>query len=348
MKTFNNLYSKIYDFQNLYLAYIKARRGKRYTPDALKYRANLETNLITLQNELVWKTYRTGEYKTFYVYEPKVRMVAALPFKDRVLQHALCNIIEPIHEARFIKDSYACRPGKGIHAGANRAQYFMRVVKRQGPLFCLKGDIAQYFPSVDHNVLKNLLRKHIVCADTLWLCDEIINSASSLSGCPKGMPIGNLTSQLFANIYLHELDIFMKQDLKERCYVRYMDDFVVFANSKTHLQDIRKKLTGFLEDELKLKMNGKTQVFPVKSRSVDFLGYRMWPTHRLLRKTSKIKMNRKLKLFMKQYNQGVVTLEHINQCIQSWLGHAKHANCYNLRKVIFNGFKLTKEYSHAI
>lgn len=328
MKTFNNLYSKIYDFQNLYLAYLKARRGKRYTTDALDYRTCLETNLITLQNELIWKAYKTGSYRTFYIYEPKLRMVAALPFKDRVLQHALCNVIEPIYEARFIADSYACRPGKGIHAGADRAQFFMRTVKRDGPLFCLKGDIAQYFPSVDHDVLKNMLRKHIACSDTLQLCDEIIDSAASLSGCAKGMPIGNLTSQLFANIYMHGLDIFVKQVLKERFYVRYMDDFVIFANSKPHLHDKRNQIANFLDEKLKLKMNGKTQVFPVKNRSVDFLGYKIWPTHRLLRKTSVVKMKRKLKSFTNK-NQ-------INQSVQSWLGHAKHANSFNLINRLFN------------
>jgi len=266
-----------------------------------------------------------------------------LPFRDRVMHHALCNIIEPIFEARFIFDSYACRAGKGTHAGADRAQKFMRKVRRQGRLFCLKGDVSRYFPSVDHATLKALLRKRIKCPSTLWLCDEIIDSATRLSGTAKGIPIGNLTSQLFANIYLHEMDVFVKEGLRERYYVRYMDDFVIFGNDNDHLHQSRKNISEFLNTRLMLELNGKTQVFPVDSKGVDFLGYRIWPTHRLLRKSSKTRMKRKLKAFERKYRQGKITREHINHSIQSWLGHARHCNSYNLRRAIFSWFCLSRE-----
>ncbi len=280
---------------------------------------NLEENLIAIQNDLIWKSYQTGEYRTFYVYEPKKRLVAALPFRDRVVHHALCNVIEPIFDARFIFDSYACRYNKGTHKGTDRAQEYMRRVNRKGRLYCLKGDVAKYFPNIDHGVLKELLRKRISCKDTIWLCDEIINSARALNdGTPKGIPIGNLTSQLFANVYLHELDVFVKHDLKERYYVRYMDDFVVFRNDKKQLHQIRKSISVFLETKLMLRLNGKTQVFPVKRRGVDFLGYRSWPTHRLLRKPSRVRIERKLRAFEVGYKKGSVTA--MPKLIFPWIG----------------------------
>lgn len=161
-KTYKNLYSRIANFENLHAAYLKARRGKRYKPDVLQFSTNLETNLLALREELLGKTYRTGDYYVFNIYEPKKRIVAALPFRDRVVHHALCNVIEPIWEARFIHDSYACRVGKGTHAGADRVTQFLRRAKREwGQVYVLKLDIKSYFPSVDHSVLLGLLDKRI-------------------------------------------------------------------------------------------------------------------------------------------------------------------------------------------
>lgn len=333
-KTYKNLYPKIYDFESLHRAYLKAIKCKRYRKDVLCFRQNLEENLIQLQNELIWKTYRTGEYRTFHVYEPKARLVAALPFRDRVAHHALYAVIAPIWEERFIYDSYACRIGKGTHAGADRAQEYLRSANRKWKkTYCLKGDVLKYFQNIDHNTLKGLLRKRIACPDTLWLCEEIIDSAQDLhGGMAKGIPIGNLTSQLFANIYLHELDKYAKQELREKYYIRYMDDFVILGPDKAHLHACRKKIAAFLENELKLSLNGKTQVFRVKSRGVDFLGYRIWPTHRLLRNGTKRRIRQKLKIYTKLYREGRITKERIDATIQSWLGHCKHANTHRLRK----------------
>ena len=208
-KTYNNLLPAIYDYGALYAAYKRARRGKRHTAEVVRFEAHLEENLIQLQNELVWGQYRTGPYRHFHVFEPKKRLVAALPFRDRVAQHAMIAAIEPIWEARFHHDSYACRPGKGTHHGADRVQAMLRRVKRKhGRVYALKADVAKYFPSVDHAVLKGLLAKRIACQPTLDLLHEVIDSWEDGPGC--GIPIGNLTSQLFANIYLHELDRYAK------------------------------------------------------------------------------------------------------------------------------------------
>jgi len=239
-KIYKNLYTRIYDFENLHAAYLKACRGKRYSADVLKFTARLEENLIDLQNHLIWKTYKPSPYRYFTVYEPKERLIAALPFRDRVLHHALCNIIEPIFERSMIYDSYACRAGQGVLAGVNRTTKFLRRARRKwGRIYCLKGDIAKFFPSIDHEILKKIIGRRIACKDTLDLIDIIIDSSES----PRGLPIGNLTSQLWANAYLNELDHFCKETLRIELYIRYMDDFVIFRPDKQLLQTTLREIT---------------------------------------------------------------------------------------------------------
>lgn len=179
-KTYNNLYPEIYSFENLHAAYLRARRGKRDRIEVQRFELDLEGNLIQLQNELIWGEYRTGAYRKFIVTEPKERIVAALPFRDRVVQHAIVGVIEPIWERRFIADSYACRPGKGTHKGADRAQAMLRKVKREhGHVFVLKADISKFFYSIDHGAIKSLVRRRIACKRTLSLIDNIIDSTAT-------------------------------------------------------------------------------------------------------------------------------------------------------------------------
>lgn len=333
MKTYNNLYNQIYSFENIYSAYLKARKNKRYHHEVLSFTIDLEENLINIQEELINKTYRTGEYKHFLVYEPKERLISALPFKDRVVQHAICNIIEPIFEKSFIYDSHACRKGFGVLSGVLRTTKFLRAVSyNSDKVYCLKGDISKYFPSIDHTVLKKLIRKRIRCKDTLNLIYEIIDKAGN--NC--GMPIGNLTSQLFANVYLNQLDHFVKNILRVKYYIRYMDDFVILSNDKKYLNQILVMIQIFLQKELKLILNGKTQVFLVKQRSVDFLGYRIWSTHRLLRKCNVKRAKRRFKKFQKLYKERILNIKDIEPSIMSWLGHVKWADSYRLRKKIFD------------
>lgn len=343
MKTYNNLYPRIYDFENLYSAFLKARRNKRYRPEVLKFTAKLEENLIEIQNELIWKTYRTGRYRSFFVYEPKQRLVMALPFRDRIVHHALCNIIEPIFDRTFIFDSYACRHDKGTHAGADRLTSFLRRAHRVWPkVYCLKADIRQYFPSITHSILLSLIERKIQCGDTLRLIIEIINSTADPDDPnPVGIPIGNLTSQLAANIYLNELDRFVKHDLRMKFYIRYLDDFVVLLDDKRGLWRVRQEIGDFLRGCLRLKFNPKTDIFPA-SGGIDFLGYRIWPTHRLLRKSSAKRMRNKLKSFEKQWREGTITLDEIRQSIASWIGHTRHCDAYFLRRALFNHFRLVK------
>jgi retron-type reverse transcriptase len=341
MKTYKHLYEQIYQFDNLYDAYLKARRGKRQRAEVLRFEANLEGELIQLQNELMWDSYRTGPYRVFKVYEPKERIAASLPFRDRVLQHSLVATIEPIWEKRFYYHSYACRPGKGAHAGADRAQQWLREVKRtHGHVYCLKADVRSYFASVNHGALIKILSRRIRCPRTMDLCRHIVSTWN------HGIPIGNLTSQLFANIYLNEFDQYIKQ-LRVKRYIRYMDDWVVVHHDKEYLRAIRKLAEEWLRNELGLELNQKTQIFPVslwRGRALDFLGYRIWPTHRRLRKGSIQRMRRRLLKMQQLYRCGLIGLKEIQQRIMSWIGYTIHANSYHIRQRILweVGFIKTK------
>ena len=335
-KTHNNIFKKIYQFENLYNAYLKARQNKRYHSDVLAFSANLEENIISLQNELMWHMYKTGLYRRFYIHDPKTRLVAALPFRDRVLQHALNTVIEPLFERKFIYDSYACRARKGTHAGADRVTNFLRRRQREcDKVHCLKCDIAKYFPSIRQDILMRILKRTIACEDTLWLIQEILSSWPDYEqNNIKGIPIGNPSSQLFANVYLDQLDHFVKEILQEKYYVRYMDDFVILSAKKQHLWRIKGEIERFLEEKLDLQLNHKTGIWPV-SQGIDFLGYRIWSTHRKLRKSSVKRMKRRFKVFRKKLVAGRISEEKVNASIQSWLGHASHCDSYNLRKKLF-------------
>jgi RNA-directed DNA polymerase len=236
MKRYGNLWPDIIDFENLLQASHQAQRGKRYRPNVLAFNYNLEEELLQLQHELKDKTYQPGKYRTFSIYDPKPRMISAAPYRDRVVHHALCNVIVPILERTFIADTYANRTGYGTHRALKRFVHFARTSQ-----YVLQCDIRKYFPSIDLEILKTILRRKIKCPDTLWLIDAIIDGSNPQGGdveyflgddllTPlqrrKGLPIGNLTSQFFANLYLNGFDHFIKEQLKARKYLRYVDDFV--------------------------------------------------------------------------------------------------------------------------
>jgi len=340
-KTYQNLWPQIIDWPTLVAAWERTARGRRRQRDVIAFHANLEPNLIAIQESLIHKTYQTGPYHRFFVYEPKKREIASLPLKDRVVQHALVSVIEPIFEAGFIDQSFACRTGKGAHKGVDTVQAYIRDVKRaHGSVCALKADISKYFPSISHDALKRMVRRRVTCKDALWLIDSIIDSAADAESLtPRGIPIGNLSSQLLANVYLNELDHFVKHTLREPRYVRYMDDFVVVHQEKAHLHTVRRDIEDFLWAELGLRTNSKTQVFPVGDggRALDFLGYRIWPTHRALRKDSIHRMKRKMRRMAAQYHKGDITWDDIDPVIMSWVGHARHADTYNLRTKVLGG-----------
>jgi retron-type reverse transcriptase len=341
MKRHWRLFEQIVNFENLLLAARKARRGKRHRPDVAAFHHNLETELLRLQAELTAHTYRPGAYREFVIHDPKRRVISAAPYRDRVVHHALCNVLEPLFERVFISDSYAHRKGKGTHAAVDRLTIFMQRYD-----YVLKCDIAQYFPSIDHAILKMLIRRKIACTETLGLVDTILDASNPqellLRYYPgdnlftpiarrAGLPLGNQTSQFFANIYLNALDHFVKERLGCRAYIRYVDDFVVLADDKVTLWSIRDAVATFLATTLRLTLHPVKQwVLPVTS-GVDFLGYQVFPTHRRLRRSSGLRFQRRLRGMQRAYREGRITLQQIQQRLMAWLGHARHADTYRLR-----------------
>lgn len=328
MKRYGNLYPQIYDFANLELAYKKARKCKRYRAEVLRFTERKEENLIDIQNHLIWKSYTPGEYRKFTVTEPKPRQIMALPFRDRVMQHALNTVIEPIFDRGFIHHSYACRKGKGMHEASDTLQGWLYEFHVKGKrAYCLKADISQYFRSIHHETLKRIVRRRIKCPDTLWLLDMIIDNSECDTG--RGIPVGNLSSQLFANVYLNELDQYVKHKLRIRHYMRYMDDFIIILEDKEELRRVLADIRAFIENELHLTLNPKTDIFPVKN-GVDFVGYRHFHSHRKVRKSSVKRMKRRAR----RYQRGRMPRERFVLTLVSWLGHIAHADTWNLRKKI--------------
>lgn len=344
MKTLKNAYSKVYDFNNLYVAHKLARRGKRNKSKVINFEIDLNCNLIELQEELKNKTYKIGEYHKFLIFEPKERKIMSLPYKDRIVQHCICDcILEPFFEKILIYDNCASRRDKGTHFGLNRIKKFMKEFFNKWGTegYILKGDISKYFYSIDHVILKDKLYKYIKDNDIIWLLDMIIDSTEN-----PGLPIGNMTSQLFAIFYLNRLDRYCKEELKLKYYSRYMDDFVIIHEDKKYLQKCLKNIEKLVQNELKLKLNPKTQIFPIKN-GIDYLGFHMYLTEtgkviKKIRRESKRRMERKLKKFQMMYSEDFSSFKSIKTSINSWIGHAKFGDTYNLRKKIFSKFVLKR------
>jgi len=323
MKTHKNLFEKVCNYENLYNAYLKARRGKNDVAEVLKFNYNLEDELLKLQQELKNQTYKTGEYRHFIIFEPKERKISALPFRDRIIHHAVCNIIEPVFEKKFIYDSYACRKTKGTHAGADRIQKFIRKVSDN--YYVLKCDVSKYFPSVNHEILKQIIREKIADKKLLHLLDNIIDSAE------KGIPIGNLTSQLFANIYLNKLDEYIKYELRIKYYIRYMDDFILLHESKQYLHEVKENIKVFFAS-MKLTLHPKkANIFPI-TLGIDFLGYRIFNAHRLVRKSTVKRFLKNTKTKLRKYDSGNMDFDKLMESFNSWEAYMSHANSHHLKK----------------
>ena len=276
MKRLNNLFEKICSIENLHLADAKARKGKSAQYGVRLHDKNKEVNILMLHAMLKNKTYKTSAYKTFTITEPKERLVFCLPyFPDRITHHAIMNILEPVFTSMFTNDTYSCIKGKGIHAAAKSLQRYLKDVS--GTQYCLKLDIKKFYPNIDHEILKQLLRRKIKDADLLWLLDEIIDSA-------EGLPIGNYLSQYFANFYLTHFDHWLKETIGVKYYLRYADDLVILADNKTYLHKILADIRCYFTENLKLTIKDNYQIFPVDARGIDFVGYVFYHTHTRLRK----------------------------------------------------------------
>ena len=300
-KSYSHLWEHVIDFENLYHAYRTACKGKRYRWESLKFKRNLEENLVILQNELIWNTYKPEPYRQFYVSEPKRRLISAPSFRDRVVHHALVQVLEPIFENRFVRETFACRRGLGTHAAMRHVAKCTKLARQKwGAYFVLKCDVHKFFPSVNHDVLKDIVRRNIRDKKVMNLVDVIVRSYESADQDGTGIPIGSLTSQLFANVYLMPLDNHLKNDRQVKYYARYMDDFVVLSDDKEYLWELLCDIENFLHDKLKLNLNPKTGIFPGR-HGVDFCGYRIWPTHINPRKSTVKRAKRRLRKIAKNY-----------------------------------------------
>ncbi|MEO8340287.1 MAG: reverse transcriptase/maturase family protein [Nitrospirota bacterium] len=332
-------------FDNLLRASRNARRGKRGRSDVAEFGLNLERELLALRRELHADTYRPGDYRLFTIYERKPRVIAAAPFRDRVVHHAVMQVIEPQLDRTFISNSYACRRGKGVHAAVDRYQAWAQTYR-----YVLKMDVRQYFPSIDHGLLKEKLRRRIKDRRVLALLDRIIDGSPRGDHEPgyfpgddlftpferrAGIPIGNLTSQFFANLYLDDLDHYIKQVLHVRPYLRYVDDMVVLDHDKARLTEIRAAVRERLAvDRLWLHPH-KAHITPVAD-GLNLFGYLVYPDRRRLRNDNGHRFARTLRRMAEAYQAGRLEWVKVVASTQSWIGHAKHADTEGLRRVIFS------------
>jgi retron-type reverse transcriptase len=353
MKRLGRIWPDLVSFDNLLSAYRKARKGKQSSPAVAEFTLNLESELLSLQQELTSFTYRPGEYRLFTLYERKKRQIAAAPFRDRVVHHAIMNRIEPAIDRRFIHDSYACRQGKGVHAAVDRYQAW----SRRYP-YVLKLDIEQYFPSIDHEILKRKLRCYVKDRYVLALLDRIIDTAPIETGRPDcvyfpgdelftpmerrtGLPIGNLTSQFFANLYLDGVDHFIKEQLRVKAYLRYVDDLVVLGRDKRQLHEIRESTRERLaQDRLRLHPR-KANIYHT-AHGIDLFGYQVFPHKRKLRNDNGHGFNRRLRRLAMGYHTGQLDWDEIHPRVRSWIGHAMHGETEGLRKALFAATVITK------
>lgn len=322
MKRHGNLWEKIISKDNLELAYERSRKHKSSFLAVRRFAHNSEEKLEKIRQSLINKTFHTAKYNEKKVFEPKERIIYVLPYSpDRIVQHALMNVLIPIFEKLFITDSYACIKGRGQHKGSKRCMEFVRKNK-----YCLKCDIRKFYPSINQNILMSLLKRKIKCENTLWLLEDIVFSFNG----GKNVPIGNLTSQWFGNLYLTELDRFIKQELKIKCYLRYCDDFCLFGDDKKHLHYCKNEIEKFLTDRLDLSFS-KSDIFKT-SQGVDFLGYRHFNNYILLRKSTSKRIIKRIKKLPEKLKYGTIGIDCYRSTIASTYGWLKHANTYNLQK----------------
>lgn len=342
-------YEKICDFQHLYQAHLRARKGKRKKPEVIRFEMKLGENLARMSTELKNHQYQMQGYYHFTIYEPKERLIYAARYQDRVLLHCICDeILEPVLGVRLIYDNAACQKHKGTHFALNRFTKFLREhYKHYGNQgYVLKCDIRKYFASIDQNVLKAKLQKVIKDLDVRNLLFSYIDSYHTEGREGRGLPLGNQSSQWFAVYYMDALDRLVKEKLQIKHYIRYMDDFILLHHDKETLKRCLSEIKQFVEDELKLELNDKTQIYPLH-HGIEFLGWRFFLTDtgkaiRKLKPQSKTRLKRRLKKLQKDYAEGTIELDQVRSSLASYQGHLKHGATYRLRKKVYHSFVLRR------
>ena len=338
-RTTGKLWPEITCFDNIYAAWRRARLGKRYTPEVLLFAERLEENLCDIQGRLLHHTWQPLPWRQFTLQSPKIRLVQAPAFPDRVVHHALVRVVEPLFERRFIHDSYACRKGRGTHAASARLTSFLRSASgKWDRVYVLKADISKYFPHIRHDALLRKIARTVGDKEALWLCERIITK-NGYETC--GLPIGALTSQLFANVYLDAFDHFVKDELGVRFYLRYMDDFIILGPEKKELWRTLTHAAEFLANSLGLALNPKTGITPA-SHGVDFAGYRHWTDHNLPRKRNVKRMRIALQNIARKYARGLVTLDDIRSRVTSYTGYMSHCQGFTTTSAMLAAITFTR------
>jgi len=333
-------------WDNLLLAFRNAARGKRGGAEVAAFEHRLEDQLIALRTELLERTYCPGAYRSFFIHEPKRRLISAAPFRDRVVHHALCNLIEPLFERSFVADSYANREGRGTHRALDAAQRYARRFP-----YVLQLDIRQFFPSIDHAILRGILARKLQDEGVLWLIDQILASGADVL-CdeyrmvyfpgddllaalrPRGLPIGKLTSQFWANCCLNPLDHFIKRELHCPAYVRYVDDLLLFADDKPMLHKWRRAVEARLAT-LRLTVHPGAHPRPV-SEGIPFLGFVLHPNHRRLKRRKGVHFRRRLHGLLVAYDAGLVPPETVAASIEGWSNHVRYGNTVGLQRAVLD------------
>ena len=339
MQTHNNLYLYLHDIDNLYEAYKKAKKGKSSKFYVKEFQKDLMDNLAKLRLELFFKTYKPKPLKTFIIRDPKTRKISKSDFRDRIVHHVLVSILEPIFDKTFIYDSYANRINKGTTKAIERLNLFVRKVTKNNTrnAYCLKADIRHYFENVNHEVLINIIRKRIKDENVIDLIKLIVNNYYQKD---IGMPLGNLTSQFFANVYLNELDYFIKHKLKIKYYIRYVDDFVILHQDKNILNFYKEQINKFLKNNLKIELHkDKSKISSIK-KGITFLGFRHFYHYSIPKKNKRKIVENKIKDLIKK-NKEIKDYKRLMQKFESILAHLEIGNTYYLRKNII--LKLSKE-----
>ena len=354
------LYGRLSSLQNLFLAYKKARKGKIKKRYVKRFEKNLTKNLTKLKKELLFQTYKQCPLKTFIIRDPKTRKISKSAFRDRIIHHALINTIGPIFEKSFIYDSHANQIRKGTHKAIERFDQFKRKVSRNNTRNCfvLKADIKHYFQEVNHEILLKIIKRKIKDEKVIWLIEKILKNCTNpeiqrekerdaskvihyLNNDylgKKGMPLGNLTSQFFANIYLNKLDYFVKHKLKAKYYIRYVDDFVILHHSREQLEKWKFVIDGFLKENLDLELHpNKSKIHNLK-KGVNFLGFRIFYYYKLLKKSNIKNFERKFNRLKIIFNHNLITREMAIESFDGWLTHASNANTFKFRKHIIMNF----------
>ncbi len=329
---FAHTYNDIISINNLLESWHEFLRGKRKRKDVSEFSLHFMDNIISLHSELKDKTYTHGTYHAFKINDPKPRDIHKATVRDRLLHHAVYKILYPYFDKKYIYDSYSCRTDKGTHKAIKRLEYFTRKVSKNNTrtVWVLKCDIQKFFANIDHKILKNVFEQHIDDPNILWLLDRIISSFHTNYNSNSGLPLGNLTSQLFVNIYMNEFDQFVKRKLKAKYYIRYADDFVILHTDKSYLRQLTPQIAKFLNDKLKLSLHPNKLFLKTIDSGVDFLGWVNFSHHRVLRTSTKHRMFKKL-----NHAQS-------HETTTSYLGLLSHGNAYRLRE------KIKNQPNHAI